>query len=269
MTSFFTDEYTIHTGAVDLIASAGAAIPAEWTALRDRFENSELNRESAIRRHTSALIAGNPKIDMTALYVAALAEAAAMPPNHAQVINHAKVQVTARLREIFADSANGVYGTIATKINDTAAAFTQCANTVDVTADAADLIEASTEIRSAYVTAEIEAQKLNQLLPVLSAAAALCGLDNADTAELQIPLIVDTHMVGRRALWTAWESTGRCGRWPEIVKLTEIRAADTPNVESYRRPLPLQEKIVPVDRWRHQRIVVDPEVELEQKTTAK
>ena len=66
-------------------------------------------------------------------------------------------------------------------------------------------------VRSAWLDAAKYASRLDGLVPVLQAAAELCGVSTA-ADEMLLPLVIDVTGLHRRRCWESWRSTGRCGR---------------------------------------------------------
>ena len=254
----FEDQLGAHLRAVDIVTAAlGITAPKPWRDLRSRWENRD-TAESYADQYVAALVTGDTKADTALLRSLAISFAATLPTHSATIDNYARAAVERKLLELLAPEATKLYGLAAKNFNETVTEFLGCTTVVDVNQPAEQLIHADDTVRTAWVNAQIHAHAIDGAVDVLAAAALLSGTA-VGTPEDLLPLIVRTDGVHRRAMWTAFESESRCGRWPALSQITEIRAAELP-VESYRRPLPLQE------RWRanpngigNVRVMVDPE----------
>jgi hypothetical protein len=96
------------------------------------------------------------------------------------------------------------------------------------------------------------ATTLDRLVPVLSAAAQLCGMpesvgrDGGGRDAILLPLVCDPGALHRRRVWEAFAAKGRCGRWSALVELgARIRAAELDTFSVYRAPRPKQYRVVP------------------------
>lgn len=252
------DPYLAHISAVDTLVAAGIAAPPEWTALRGRWDDFVTTDSPVAQRLTSAILNGT-EAELPVLRALALAEEAAGPTHVAAINNRARVSVTRRLRELYSPVAQQNYQAIAARFDRQAAEFTTAASVIDPEAPADTVVTADAKIRKAWTDSLLAAQQLTQLIPVLQAAAELAG-HPAATAESVLPLVCDPGQAHRRRVWEAWESNGRCGRWSALNAVgVSIRAAQLADLAPYRKPRPMEEQWVQVDRGQHRRIIVDPE----------
>jgi hypothetical protein len=255
----FEDPLGAHLRDVDTVTAAlGTTAPKPWRDLRSRWENHN-TAESYADQYVAALVTGDTKADLPLLRSLAISFAATLPTHTATIDNYAKATVERKLLELFAPDAPRIYTAAAQNFNDTVTKFLHCTTVVDVGLPAEQLLDATDEVRSAWVSAQIHAHAIDGAVEILAAAARLSGTA-VGTPEEVLPLICRTDGVHRRELWTAYESESRCGRWPALAQITEILAAELP-VEPYRRPLPLQEKWIqnPNGGIGNVRILVDPE----------
>ena len=254
----FEDTLGAHLRDVDTVANTlGITAPKPWRDLRQRFDDRHTSMSFA-DQYVGAVVNGDTQADLALLRSVAIAVASTLPTHEATIDNYLRVVVERRLLELFEPEAPKVYRHAQQHFNTAVKKFLDCTQIVDVNQTAEQLINATDDVRTAWVSAQIHAGAIDGAVDVLAAAARLSGAA-ASTHEELLPLVVSTGGVHRRVLWTAYESESRCGRWPALAQATEIRAAELP-VESYRRPLPLQEK------WRanpngigNVRVMVDPE----------
>jgi hypothetical protein len=157
-------------------------------------------------------------------------------------------------------------GKVAAEFDGMAANFADVAGLCDPEADAAAMVEASDERRRAWTNAAVFATKLDRSVPVLSAAAQLCGLPEAVSRDaggrdgILLPLVCDPGELHRRKVWEAFAAKGRCGRWSALVALgARIRAADLEHFEPYRPPRPKQYRVTQDTTWGPKMGWVDPE----------
>lgn len=260
MAAVFTNPYREHVDAVERLAAVGVHPPQPWQELRARWADTDIVTESAVDRYADAIVTGAAE-DLATLHTLALAEAAATPQSRAAITGAVQQRVLRKLRTIYAANADSNYRKVAALFDKAAATFGKCAAVVDPETDAADLVQADDRTRKAWVDALLAARELDALLPVLASAAALAGA-RTGSAEAKLALSVDTRGLHRRAVWTAFDSSGRCGRWSAIAAITQIRALpDLAELEPYRRAVPMQEKHLKVGRGMYRKVVVDPEDE--------
>ena len=253
----FEDRLGDHLRDVDIVTAAlGITMNKAHRDLRQRWEDRN-DGESFADRYVAALVSGDTKADLPLLRSLAISFAATLPTHSATIDNYAKATVTRKMLELFAPEATKIYGLAAQHFNEAVATFLDCTTVVDVSQTAEQLINATDTVRTAWVNAQIDARAIDVAVDVLAAAARLSGAA-ASTHEDLLPLIASTAGVHRRVLWTAYESESRCGRWPALSQITEIRAAELP-VEPYRRPQPVRTEYRRNERGLNIRVEVDPE----------
>lgn len=252
------DPLDTHTQAVD---SLGIAPPDEWLDLRIRFDAFASRQPTAVQRLTDAFLDGD---DVDDIYPLAIAEVAAMPPHHAQVVATLKAAVLTRLRTIYEPHALANYKTVAAQFDSAATKFTNAVVTVDCEQPAAQLINAPEKLRKAWSDSEQLACRLSALMTTLQAAAALAGV-SCPRSEEMITLCVDTIGLHRRRVWEAWEATGtRTGRWGALVALgARVRAHNlNDGFEPYAQPKPMEVRQIRQGPGIRQ-VPFDPEDELQ------
>lgn len=267
--SYYTDQLGEHLGDVDTVTTAvGYTMGKPYRDLRARWENRH-DGENIADQYVGALVTGaKTDLPLPLLRDLAIAMAATLPTHTATIDNYARAVVHRKLLELAAPEVPKLYAAAGQHFNEAVTKFLGCTAIVDVNQPAENLINADDTARAAWLNAQIATAAVDGAVGVLAAAARLSGYPAATDTEL-LPLIVSTAGVHRRALWSAWESESRCGRWPALAAITEIKAADDPGaVEPYRRPLPLEEKWVQNPNGHgHVRTVIDPEdAELAEQT---
>jgi hypothetical protein len=156
------------------------------------------------------------------------------------------------------------YAKVAAEFDRVAGEFTTAAVAGNPEADASALVGEADPARKGWLDAAVYAAELDRLVPVLQAAAELCGIDTRDDTWL-LPLVIDTTGMHRRRVWEAWQvEGGRCGRWAALAGLgAQIRAAELDGFEPYRTPKPLIRKQFPKpgpgNRGIYDVVIVDPE----------
>ena len=251
---------------MEAVNDAGLPPPPEWTALRDRFDAYLTPTQSILNRLTAAVIDGQPDADVPLLKALAAAEMMD-PATGGKAVAHLRDRVLHRLREIYTAAAGANYRAVAERFNDVAQHFCATANTVDIEADAASMIDKPDKVRRAYLDAESFANALTKLVPPLCAAATLAtGIDIHPSDQLAVlPLVADTSGK-RRTIWDAWDvgQQGRTGRWGALHRANiPIRACPLDTYQQpYRRPLPIrreQQQVPGAPRGEIRWVEIDPE----------
>jgi hypothetical protein len=171
-----------------------------------------------------------------------------------------------RLVAAYSEVAASNYGKVGKEFDAVATAFTAAAKQCDPEADADAIVEQPDSVRQGWLDSTVHAAELDRLVPVLRAAAELCGVSSADDTWL-LPLVCDPSGCDRRRVWEAWKAdAARCGRWGALAGLgARIRAADLQGFEPYRMPRPLVRKQFPVggpnSRGIYRPEIIDPENE--------
>jgi len=253
----FEDTLGEHLRDVDTVTTAlGTTAPKPWRDLRQRWEDRN-DGESYADQYVAAIVTGDTKADTALLRSLAISFAATLPTHSATIDNYAKAAVERKLLELLAPEAPKIFALAAKNFNETVAAVQACMNAVDVGLPAEQLLDATDDIRGNWVSAQIHARRADEAVTILAAASRLSN-NPAGTHEEILPLICRTDGVHRRVLWTAYESESRCGRWPALSAVTEIRAAELP-VEPYRRPEPIRTEYRRNERGLNVAVTVDPE----------
>jgi len=260
------EKFKKHRSLVGVLADAGVPPPARWTELNEQLSTYLDLDDLAAQRLAAAVITPHKNTDLTALRAHALAEQSAPPERAAQVLKLVVFAVLDAMLDVYTPVAQENYRHIADRFNCAAERFVHAANTVDAESDPRDMVVADDAQRQAWLDAEILAAELDQLVPVLVAAAELAGVHITNNAGPMIAATVATEGMHRRKIWQAWQHTGgRTSRWGALNKLGAlIRACDLATFQPYREPRPLiykQQQAIGQPRGIVEQIVIDPEDE--------
>jgi hypothetical protein len=173
------------------------------------------------------------------------------------------------LLEVYAPVAKPIYAKAAEKFDATATAFSSAASVVDCESPAVQMVNRPDVERTGWTQAESLAAKLTTLVPVVSTAASLGGIDGIDpnvpNDTVLLPLVCDPADRHRRRIWEAFtikdpQNDGRCGRWGRLLKVgATIRACPIDEHASYRECRPPEHRKVEFARGQYRTEVHDPE----------
>jgi hypothetical protein len=261
------EQFATHLRQVERLERDGIAPPKSWVELRDRFTRYRELPSDAAERLARQLIHPTRDGDVGMLFAHAVSEAAAktFPNVAAQVDQEVAGIVEAKLLELYKPHAATAFKAAATRFNEAAAAFIAAAHAVNIEADAADMVAADDEARTAWVSAPQYAAQLDSLVPLLTVTAQLAGVDITEVHGQMLTLCVDVAGMHRRELWQAWdEKGGRTRRWGALTRLgARIRGADLSDVVAYRRAHEVQTRLEPQPgqpRGVYETVVYDPEL---------
>lgn len=254
---------------VERITDAGGTVPADFHRIYEAYQAANrllIDGDDSYDDLLDAVLAGNPsKVAKAARdYVTGRA----MAKNY-EVRNRIARDVRDKLRQLYATVAADNYETIRQQWQADADAFAELSSKVDTNAPAEAILHASAEARAGWEYAPVHARDLDIGASVLTAAARLAG---AKVDELKFALTVGVNGLKRRAVWAAWDDKEhRCGRWGALLAAgAALRTVPLDQVESYRRPKPIETRYVPGDlpgSWRP--VEFDPEEEEEGANGAK
>jgi hypothetical protein len=266
MTSAFAaagrrDPLSQHIHLVDVVAAITEP-PKEWTALRARWDAfTDFTATPLLEKLTEAVVSGSG--DLPILRALANAEAA---PERADIVIAVRAEVYPRLIAAYSEAAPINYDKVAKEFDTVASAFTAAAKQCDPEADSSAVVGQPDSVRQGWLESTVRAAELDRLVPVLCAAAELCGTSTREDTML-LPLLIDTAGLHRRRVWEAWQASGeRCDRWGALAGLgARIRAADLEGFEPYRARKPLIRKQFPVggpdSKGIYKPVLIDPEDE--------
>jgi hypothetical protein len=275
------EKFRYHRELVGIVRAAGVEPPARWLELDGLFDEFLAVQSNSAQRLAEQIVSPRKGVDVAALRAQAIAEASETPGALAAVQRAVLAEVEAAMLDAYKPHAIDVYKAVAEMWNTAAEVFTTAAGVCDPEADAATMVRADAKSQAAWLTAEVQAAKLDQLTPPLLAAAQLAGvrIDSADeriaqqwfTAPIDdqaaLALTCDPGTPGtlhRRQVWTAYETTtGRTRRHGALVKLgATLRALhDLDEFTPYQRPAQVihrQQQIIGAPRGIVENVVVDP-----------
>jgi hypothetical protein len=188
------------------------------------------------------------------------------------VISAARAATLNRLGELYDTLAVDSCRAVANNFDSAASKFSAAAKQFDPDADAGAIVGQPDEVRTGWMDAATRAAEIDQLQPVLVAAADLAGvrIPHRDANTVLLPLVVDTDGLHRRPVWEAWRANGsRCGHWSTLAALGAVihawPADRLDSFEAYRVPLPAQRKQFqlhgPGNRGMYRVEILDPEDE--------
>lgn len=253
---------------VEQIIGAGGTVPDEFHRIYEAYRTANqllIEGENTYNDLLDTVLSGSTsKVNKAARhYVVGLA----MAKNY-DARNQLARDVRAELLRLYATVATDNYEVIRQQWQKTADEFTELSSKVDTNARAEDILHASVEARTAWEYAPVHGRDLDIGANILTLAARMAGvkMDKGKGDELQVGLTVDATGLKRRDVWAAWDDTShRCGRWGALLAAgARLRTVPLDQVESYRRPKPIETRYVPgtlPGSWRP--VEFDPEEEEE------
>ena len=261
MPRYNPDPKTEFTTRIKILTDHGITLPEPFDALQRRLADFE-NLATPLRdRLVDAVVNGTPtkNVGIASLYAQAVAEA--LDARESAPVRRAVADTAhQKLVQIYSETAATNYQVIAREWDSIAATFTQQASIVDLELPALEAVALPEPQRQAWLAGEQTAHQLDQLLPVLTAAAQLAGLpiDN-DPQRIGLCCHIPPEAHRRRA-WEAWQSSGRCGRWSALLALdgVAVKAAAVDGFTPYNEPEPLELRQQQIAEGVHRNYKVDP-----------
>lgn len=286
---------------VSTVESAGAVPPPAFVELRDRlltFSRAAAGHDPILfERLCDAITSGAG--DAPLWFAAAMAERGQdQTERRSEVLGQLHDTMCDRLRAMYQPNAMRIYCQLAAEYDRAAQDFTRAANIVDPATDAAEVVDGPRKVLDAWRHALVAANRLDELVEPLSAAAELVrplhlpSGQGTSRVPLLLPLCCDSEGLHRRVIWHAWHdweaprppATGltresmelppedtpqgtRCGRWARLWAAgATLRANPNPaTMQLFGQLQPLMVRPVP----RRDRAVLerfDPEGELPTET---
>lgn len=248
------------------ITDAGGTVPDAFHHVYEAYRTANqllIEGEDTYNDLRDTVLSGSPsKVNKAARhYVVGLALA-----KNYDARNQLARDVRAELLRLYSTVASTNYEVIRQQWQQTAAEFVELSSKVDTNAPAETILHDSVEARTAWEYAPVHARDLDIGANILTLAARMAGvpMDKRKTDELQVGLTVDATGLKRRDVWAAWDDTEhRCGRWGALLAVgARLRTVPLDQVESYRRPRPIETRYVPgtlPGSWRP--VEFDPEEE--------
>jgi hypothetical protein len=276
------------------VAAAGATLPIEFVALRDRavglFGDAAGGCHILYDRADEALLTGRG--DWWAATIAAAGQNGADAlERRAEELSRQHGVAEGALRRLYEPVAGRIYSQLAAQFDATAKEFMRCAAVVDPGTSASEVANAGKRTLQAWRDALTLAGQLDKLLEPLCAASELLRGPTQPSGTgvtrdtFLLPLVADTTDLHARVVWHAFRdwpaprpvSQGesieamtapptdqpvgsRCGRWGRLLAVgAEIRAhPNPPEMVLFGAPQPISVTPVP-ERNRAVLRRVDPE----------
>jgi hypothetical protein len=229
MLEYTESAYTTHTRNVRLVADHGGKIPKRWTELDTNLDAYRYRTRGWLHDLTQAVINGVDESEIRKLHALTLADAVGSVQGTAagQAYGTAETMVDKQIENSVAAEMIKEYAAVADEnlklVGDQFSLnwvqFQKIAEQVNPDADAATLVGKPMNLQAAWMNAADLAAELDKGLVAVRAAAELVRL-NLRTNDSLIGLVCPTTGTGgeRRALWTAWDSDGRTGKWGALLK---------------------------------------------------
>ncbi|WP_280300313.1 hypothetical protein [Nocardia abscessus] len=236
---FTNDMLTIHTDKARLVAANGGELSKEWKSIESRYEAYFYRQSSVIDDLCEAVLNGAEESELNLRFGLAMAKALGISEganDRAEGVINSEVRnrVAGALTREYNKTADENLKRVAATFNLNLEQFRALTEQVDVEASAESLITAPDGARMAWLKAEQIAAELDNNLAGLAAAASLAGARISGNDAL-IGLVCPTDGVGkaRRALWKAWDTDGRTGRWGALLAAgIDVKGIDS--VQRYR-----------------------------------
>ena len=205
-----------HVRRVDVVAAL-AEPPKAWTELRERCDEFvDFHARPIQEQLVAAVVEGDG--DLPTLRALPAAEARS---GRGDLVIAVRGETYPKLIELYSEVADINYGKVAAGFDPAATKFTTAAKRCDPEADGDAIVGEPHSVRTAWLDAAKHAAELDSLVPMLCAAAELCGISTVGDTVL-LPLLVDPTGCHRRRTWEAWKAagarTGHWGRWSPSVR---------------------------------------------------
>ncbi|RJO74902.1 hypothetical protein D5S18_15920 [Nocardia panacis] len=240
-----TELLATHTEAARTVAANGGVLSKKWLEIESRYEAYLYRQSSVIDDLCDAVLSGSDELELNLRYGLAMAKAAGIAggstaPAEAVINGEVRTRVAGALILEYRKTADENLKRVAAAFALNLQRFRSLTEQVDVETTAESLINAPDEARMAWLKAPEAAQELDKNLNGLRAAAWLTGARLDTHQGSLIGLVCPTDGVGkeRRAMWAAWDTGGRTGRWGALLAAgIEVSAIDSPQkYRSYARP---------------------------------
>ncbi|SDQ49723.1 hypothetical protein [Leucobacter chromiiresistens] len=246
------DHTLIREESIRAIEAAGGEFTDEYHRLIRRRTECDPSTINAAQQYAEAVISDADPTQVAMWGTLALAQTTASSVDEATVRNGLARALAPVLDAEIAKTAVKNYEKFRRQFNTAATAFTKAHDIIPATTDPGDLINASSEIRTAWAEGQSLAHNFDGLVPTLTAAATIAGTQTSNP----IGLILNTEGLHRRRVWEAWTGPNR---WTALLQLgATIHAVALEEYEDYREPAPMQQRHIRGDvGWRT--VDVDPE----------
>lgn len=221
---------------IRLIQDAGGTFTDEYHRIAERKATFDPGDPIAQERFIEAALGDDHDDEVILWRSLALAETVANQTHYATIRN-ALTTAADKVRAIeIKKTADDNYELIRSRFNDEATAFSKAHEIIPADTDPALLALAPEKTRKAWVEGQTRIGTLNQLIPLLLAAARLAGKNVDNTHALGFT--ISAEGLHRRRVWEAWESDNR---WTALITLgATIQAPSLNDYTHYREPKPLE-----------------------------
>lgn len=232
---FETDIYQDHVDAVSFVRANGGTVSKKWVEIDSRYDAFRYRQSSPIDDLYDAIISGADEATLNRKYSDVVADTVASVDGSAKYVagtaesvikNTIRRRIAAALIQEYATTAEANIKVIADQFDTEYARFLELASAIDPETPPERLVGQPMEVQTAWLESAEVSARLDTLLRALKAAVGLAGIRNLDN-DAEISLVAPTDAVGmhKRAVWDAWKTDGRCGRWSALAAADiEIRA---------------------------------------------
>ncbi|MFE7796126.1 hypothetical protein [Nocardia sp. NPDC057440] len=239
------DALYVHTENALLVAANGGELSKEWKVIESRYDAYVYRQSSVIDDLCDAVLNGADESTLNQLQGLAMANmlgtaAGISGSTEAVVKQEVRNRVAGALIREYNKTADDNLKRVAANFNLNFRQFRSLTEQVDVEASAESLITAPDEARMAWLKALEVAAELDKNLIALRAAFDLAGIRRTDNNDAILGLVCTTDATGaaRRAVWAAWDTEGRTGRWGALLAAgIDVKGIDSvQKYSAYARP---------------------------------
>ncbi|WP_280179881.1 hypothetical protein [Nocardia cyriacigeorgica] len=245
----FHDAYQDHTSRARLVAANGGTLSKKWLQIDANYDAYKYRQVSYVHDLAQAVINGEPESRLNDLHTLAIATAVGSQQGthtwqvagtaESLIDQQVKQQVTAALVQEYNKTSAENFKAVGAHLGLNLQQFRSLAEQIDPDADPASLVGKPMETQTAWMKAGDLVAEIEAGFNAFRAAAALEGRV-LTTLDQCVGLICPTTGTGaeRRALWGAWDSTGRSGRWGALIKAgIEVKPiSSVREYKAYARP---------------------------------
>ncbi|PPJ03334.1 hypothetical protein C5E51_28090 [Nocardia nova] len=232
---FETDIYQEHLDAVAIVRAQGGTVSKKWTEIDSRYEAFQYRQSSPIDDLYDAIVSGADEATLNRKYSDVVADTVASVDGTAKYVSgtaesvikgEVRRRIAVALIKEYATTAEANIQTIADQFDTAYARFLELASAIDPETPPERLVGQPMEVQTAWLESAEVSARLETLLRALKAAVGLAGVHNLNN-DAEVSLVAPTDAVGmhKRAVWDAWNTDGRCGRWSALAAADiEVRA---------------------------------------------
>ena len=247
--------------SIDALITQGGVVTDAFEAVRAGWQaaNGGPTEQDLQARALDAIKTGDPEAVDRAMTRCAVAKL-----DNSYTRGRLARTVLPALQAAYAECAAANYASFAVLYDKAADKLATCASKVDIELPAEKIVGLSAPERAGWMDAALAAKELDRLFAVLLDAATLAGVPVTADRGSRIALACAPGTAHRRRVHEAWESKGRCGRWPALLALgVTLRAAMLDGFAPYAEPGPMTMRHVSVNMGAGvhgtRQVPVDPE----------